>query len=75
MRGRRSHALMTLIRFAFLQHLRLKEVRRRGKPGPPRGGPPQPTLPTIRRMLLTHAPAVHLRCPTCNGRLIFQPPA
>lgn len=76
--GLHHHALMPLISFAFLQHLRLREVtraRRRGKMEPARGGPPQPSLPAIRRVLLAHAPAVQLRCPKCNGRLTYQPPA
>lgn len=72
------HALLTMISFAFLQHLRLREVariRRRGKIEPEHRGPPQPTLRAIRRALLARAQAVHLRCPKCCGRLINQPPA
>ena len=33
-----------------------------------------PSLPAVRRQLFAHAHGVALRCPKCNGRLIFQPP-
>src|ERR671921_2614319 len=49
-RGLHRHALLTLIAYLFLQHLRL-----RAAPGGKRkasGPPPQPSLPAIRRMLL-----------------------
>ena len=74
--GLHRHALMALISFAFLQHPRLEAIRR-GENGaaPRRAGPPQPSLPAIRRALLAHARAVHLRCPKWNGRLTYQPPA
>jgi SRSO17 transposase len=60
-RGLHHHALMTLISFAFLQHLRLREVarvRRRGEngasperpaPADPPGDPPRPARPRARR--------------------------
>jgi SRSO17 transposase len=56
--GLHHHALMTLISFAFLQHLRLHEVRRRGENGadarrPPAavapGNPPRPARARTRR--------------------------
>lgn len=76
--GLHHHALLTMISFAFLQHLRLRETRRREKnrPALPRdsGPPPEPSLPGIRRTLVTRF-SVHLRCPKCHGRLTYEPPA
>jgi SRSO17 transposase len=77
--GLHHHALLTLISFAFLQHLRLQHVeaaRRRGeKVAGLRRSTPEPSLPAIRRALLAWRAVLQLRCPTCNGRLIYQPPA
>ena len=68
--GLHHHALLTLISFAFLQHLRLQHVEA-ARAGPP----PEPSLPAPRRALLARRAVVYLRCPTCNGRLVYQPPA
>jgi SRSO17 transposase len=65
-RGLHRHALMTLIAFLFLQHLRSHAAKREKRS---KGPPPHPSLPAIRRMLLDHlAHAIHLRCPTCRAR-------
>jgi SRSO17 transposase len=52
--GLHHHALLAMIAFAFLQHLRLRQAvgTRTLAPTPP-GPPPQPTLPAVRRALLT----------------------
>jgi SRSO17 transposase len=66
-RGLHRHALLTLIAYLFLQHLRLRAAigGKRKASGPP----PQPSLPAIRRMLLDHlAHAMRLRCPMCHAR-------
>jgi SRSO17 transposase len=48
--GLHHHALLTMIAFAFLQHLQLRQAGRLAAPyGEP---PPQPTLPAIRQLLL-----------------------
>ena len=77
--GLHHHALLTLISFAFLQHLRLQHVeaaRGRGeKVGGARRSATEPSLPALRRALLARRVVVQLRCPTCNGRLVDQPPA
>jgi SRSO17 transposase len=48
--GLHHHALLTMLAFAFLQHLRLCAARREGlnEAGPP----PQPSLPSVRRALV-----------------------
>jgi SRSO17 transposase len=61
------HALLTLIAYLFLQHLRLREAA--GEKRKASGPPPQPSLPAIRRRLLDHlAHAMRLRCPMCRAR-------
>ena len=74
--GLHRHALMAMIAFAFLQHLRLGQASGRGKsatgtPGPP----PQPTLPAVRRMLLERLWCTLTRCSSCGARLGPAPPA
>jgi SRSO17 transposase len=64
--GLHRHALMTLIAFAFLQHLRLEE-RGKSSPGSP-GPPPRPTLPAVRRMLLERLWRAITCCPNCGAR-------
>ncbi len=67
--GLHHHALLTLLAFAFLQHLRLRQASRHGEPpAAPFGPPPQPTLPAVRRALLAR-PSSRPRCPTCAARL------
>jgi hypothetical protein len=66
-RGLHRHALLTLIAYLFLQHLRLQTAT--GEKRKATGPPPQPSLPAIRRMLLDHlAHAMRLRCPMCQAR-------
>jgi SRSO17 transposase len=65
-RGLHRHALMTLIAYLFLQHLRLQAAQREKRRA---SGPPQPTLPAVRRMVLDHlAQAMRLRCSFCRVR-------
>jgi SRSO17 transposase len=65
-RGLHRHALLTLIAYLFLQHLRLREAA--GEKRKASGPPPQPSLPAIRRRLLDHlAHAMRLRCPMCRA--------
>lgn len=69
--GLHHHALLTLISFAFLQHLRLQQARR-GKRWPlaaehATGPPPAPTLPAVRSALRRVRGAIRLRCPRCHG--------
>ncbi len=47
--GLHRHALMTMIAYAFLQQQRLKEAKREKRI---LSGPPQPTLPAIRRTVI-----------------------
>ena len=47
--GLHRHALMAMIAYAFLQHRRLKKVRRGKKIN---GPPPQPTLPAVRHAIV-----------------------
>jgi len=70
--GLHHHALMALIAFAFLQHLRLRQSGQRGKTCTT-GPPPQPTLPAVRRALLAHlATFVRLRCPRCREVIVLR---
>ena len=48
-RGLHRHALMTMIAYAFLQHRRLMQA---GGEKSFRKGPPQPTLPQVRRAVI-----------------------
>jgi SRSO17 transposase len=64
-RGLHRHALLTLIAYLFLQHLRLRAAKGEKRVGPP----PQPTLPAVRRRLFDQlAHALRLRCPICRAR-------
>jgi SRSO17 transposase len=63
--GLHHHALLAMIAFAFLQHLRLRQAPSRSQPD---GPPPHPTLPAIRRHLARTLPLLH-RCPRCDGPL------
>ena len=70
--GLHHHAVMVLVAFAFLQHLRLRHSGQRGEicgTGPP----PQPTLPAVRRALLAQLAApVRLRCPKCREVIVLH---
>jgi hypothetical protein len=60
------HALLTLIAYLFLQHLRLHAAT--GEKRKAKGPPPHPSLPAIRRRLLDHLThAMRLRCPICRA--------
>ena len=65
MDGLHRHALMAMIAYAFLQHRRLKKVRRGKKIN---GPPPQPTLPAVRHaivdLIMRSSPQ---RCPYCRS--------
>ena len=56
---------MAMITYAFLQHRRLKKVRREKKIN---GPPPQPTLPAVRHaivdLIMRSSPQ---RCPYCRS--------
>ncbi len=64
--GLHHHALLAMIAFAFLQHLRLQQVPTTSRA--PDGPPPQPTLPAIRRQLNRTFSALQ-RCLRCDGPL------
>ena len=61
--GLHHHALLTMMAFAFLQHLRLRESAR-GGPRSPTDPPPHPTLPAVRRTL-AHLVGKPRACPRC----------
>ena len=66
--GLHRHALMTMIAYAFLQHRRLAAAASGGKKIA--RGPPQPTLPAIRKALvIALARAPPYRCPHCRRRV------
>ncbi len=67
--GLHHHALLAMIAFAYLQHLRLGHAEDDfAAPGTPAGPPPQPTLPAVRRLLVRVLSNVR-RCPRCDGPL------
>lgn len=66
-RGLHHHALLALVAFAFLQHLRLAEAAHGSNASP--GPPPQPTLPEVRRGLIERLEvAFSERCSSCGRR-------
>jgi len=71
--GLHRHALMAMIAFCFLQHLRLRERGKSGA-GPP-GPPPQPSLPAVRCRLLASFRLALARCPCCGADLRSSFPA
>jgi SRSO17 transposase len=77
--GLHRHALMTCMAFAYLQHRRLAEHRRRTSSGKMAccvpGLPPSPSLPAVRRAIMTQLFANFIepiRCPHCRRKL--RPP-
>jgi SRSO17 transposase len=65
--GLHRHALMTMIAYAYLQSRRLAEASGEKRIA---GGPPQPTLPAIRRAVIAIlARAPPYRCPHCRRTL------
>jgi SRSO17 transposase len=75
--GLHHHALLTLIAFAYLQYRRLRHAAQAEKklsPDAP-GPPPQPTLPAVRRAILTKLqhPAICTRCPRCGDTITRHP--
>lgn len=66
------HALMTMIAFAFLQHQRLRQTRRKKISG---GLPPTPRLPAIRQALIGYLLVIKPpnRCPFCASRSLEPP--
>jgi SRSO17 transposase len=69
--GLHHHALLAMIAFAFLQHLRLRHAARSRPLAPtPPGPPPQPTLPAVRRALLAWLapPRACARCAAARQR-------
>ena len=69
--GLHRHALMTMIAYAFLQHQRLKQAKREKSIVP---GPPQPTLPAVRRAVINalSPKQIYERCPHCRMRVRIQ---
>ena len=66
-RGLHRHALMAMIAYAFLQHLRLAAASGEKKVS---AGPPQPTLPAIRKAVVAAlARAPPYRCPHCRRQV------
>lgn len=67
--GLQHHAVLVMIAFAFLQHLRLREASRVPVSGRIVGPPPQPTLPEVRRVLVWRFEvAFSQRCSSCGRR-------
>ncbi|MDQ0137668.1 SRSO17 transposase [Neorhizobium galegae] len=66
--GLHRHALMAMIAYAFLQHRRLQNVAREKKKRRIRRGPPEPTLPAVRRAVINALalPTANIRCPHCE---------
>jgi hypothetical protein len=62
------HALMTVIAYAFLQHQRLEQAKRKKRI---QIGPPQPTLPAIRRAVIKALSRLSTfqQCPHCHMRI------
>jgi SRSO17 transposase len=65
--GLHRHALMTMIAYAFLQHRRLAQARRKKRIN---GPPPQPSLPAVRQAIvdLIVQPRPQ-RCPYCRKQI------
>jgi len=66
-RGLHRHALMAMIAYAFLQHLRLAAASGGKRIS---AGPPQPTLPAIRKAVVAAvARAPSYRCQHCRRQV------
>ena len=61
--GLHHHALLAMVAFAFLQHLRLRQAT-----PTPGGPPPRPTLPELREQLFRLLSPIQ-RCSRCDGPL------
>jgi SRSO17 transposase len=66
--GLHRHALLAMLAFCFLQHLRLKERGESAAAGT-LGPPPRPSLPTVRRWLIERLRARLAVCPCCGADL------
>lgn len=66
-KGLHRHALMTMIAYAFLQHHRLQIAEREKKKRLRQKGPPEPTLPAVRRTVIASLILIEaqIRCPHC----------
>ena len=66
--GLHRHALMTMIAYAYLQYQRLKQTKREKEIDQ---GPPQPTLPAVRRAIIKmlSQKQIYRRCPSCRMRI------
>lgn len=67
-KGLHRHALMTMIAYAFIQHHRLQIEKREKKKKRQQAGPPEPTLPAVRRAIISALMLTEtsLRCPHCH---------
>jgi len=70
-KGLHRHGLMTMIAYAFLQHHRLQIARREKRKRRRQNGPPEPTLPTVRRDVIAALILIdaEIRCPHCQGQI------
>jgi SRSO17 transposase len=68
--GLHHHALLAMVAFAFLQHLRLREATRWPGAGESPGPPQRPTLPEVRRALVERLEvALGARCSRCGKKI------
>jgi len=72
--GLHRHALMTMIAYAFPQHHRLQMAKREKTKRRSRKGPPEPTLPAIRRLVIIALAMTEIsfRCPHCQQQIENQ---
>jgi SRSO17 transposase len=69
--GLHRRALLTIIAYAFLPHQRLQTAKRGTTRRHVRKGPPEPTLPAIRRAAISALaiPITGIRCPHCERQI------
>jgi hypothetical protein len=67
--GLHRHTLMTMIAYAFLQHQRLKQAKREKRI---QLGPPQPTLPAVRRAIIKALSRKHRSSKGSQGSPLFS---